>query len=41
MRALLRPLLLGFLLIPFCVFWAQDQGIDRIFSLMVPPLAVW
>ena len=40
MRALLRPLLLGFLLIPFCVFWAQDQGIDRIFSLMVPPLAL-
>ncbi len=40
MRALLRPLFLGLLLIPFCVYWAQDQVIDRIFSLMVPPLAI-
>jgi hypothetical protein len=40
MRMLLRPLFLGIFLIPFCVYWAQDQGIDRIFSLMVPPLAI-
>lgn len=39
-RALLRPLILGLLLIPFCVYWSQDQVIDRIFSLMVPPLAI-
>lgn len=37
---LLRPLLLGILLTPFCAFWAQDQPIDRIFSLMVPPVAL-
>ncbi|MDX1931034.1 MAG: DUF6785 family protein [Capsulimonadales bacterium] len=36
----LRPLLLGILLTPFCCFWSQDQGIDRIFSLMVPPVAL-
>src|SRR5215470_13561909 len=36
----LRPLLLGLLLIPLCCYWAQDQGVDRIFSLMVPPVAL-
>ncbi|WP_394793304.1 DUF6785 family protein [Armatimonas sp.] len=40
MLALLRPLLVGLLLIPVCCYWAQDQVIDRIFSLMVPPLAL-
>ena len=35
-----RGVLIGTLLIPFCTFWAQDQDVDRIFSLMVPPLAV-
>jgi hypothetical protein len=28
------------LLLPFCCFWAQDQAIDRIFFLMVPPVAI-
>jgi hypothetical protein len=32
--------LLGILLLPLCVYWSQDQTIDRIFSLMVPPLAI-
>jgi hypothetical protein len=36
----LRPLVLGLLLTPLCCYWSQDQGIDRIFSLMVPPLAL-
>jgi hypothetical protein len=38
--ALLRPLFVGVLLTPFCCFWAQDQVIDRIFSLMIPPVAI-
>ena len=38
--AILRPLLVGALLIPFCCYWALDQVIDRIFSLMVPPVAL-
>jgi hypothetical protein len=38
--SLLRGLLVGILLMPFCCFWAQDQAIDRIFSLMVPPVAI-
>ena len=37
---LLRTLFLGVLLTPFVCFWSQDQGIDRIFSLMVPPVAI-
>jgi hypothetical protein len=36
----LRPLLLGLLLTPLCCYWSQDQGVDRIFSLMVPPIAL-
>ena len=40
MRGIFRPLLVGLLLIPLCCYWAQDQVIDRIFSLMVPPLAL-
>jgi hypothetical protein len=35
-----RALLLGILLTPLCCYWAQDQPIDRIFSLMVPPMAL-
>ena len=31
---------MGILLTPICCFWAQDQGIDRIFSLMIPPVAL-
>ena len=38
--AMLRPLLVGVLLTPFCCYWAIDQVVDRIFSLMVPPLAI-
>ena len=38
--AILRPLLVGVLLTPFCCYWSPDQVIDRIFSLMVPPLAL-
>jgi len=37
---ILRPLLTGLLLIPFCAFWAQDQPVNRLFSLMVPPVAM-
>ena len=40
MLGFLRPLLVGLLLIPLCCYWAQDQVIDRIFSMMVPPLAI-
>lgn len=40
MRGIFRPLLVGLLLTPLCCYWAQDQVIDRIFSLMVPPLAL-
>lgn len=35
-----RALLLGLLFAPVCCYWAQDQGVDRIFSLMVPPVAL-
>jgi hypothetical protein len=38
--SMLRALVVGILLTPFCCFWAQDQAIDRIFSLMVPPVAI-
>lgn len=37
---LIRTILLGILLIPLCCYWAQNQVNDRIFSLMVPPLAM-
>lgn len=37
---LLRPLLVGLLFTPLCCYWSQDQVIDRIFSLMVPPVAI-
>ena len=37
---LIRTLFIGILLTPLCCYWAQDQGIDRIFSLMVPPVAL-
>ncbi len=36
----LRIVLLSLLLSPVCCYWAQDQGVDRIFSLMVPPVAL-
>jgi len=36
----LRPFALGLGLTPFCAFWAQDQPVDRLFSLMVPPVAL-
>ena len=34
----LRAIVLSLLLAPLCCYWAQDQGGDRIFSLMVPPV---
>jgi hypothetical protein len=34
-----RALLIGLLLIPPNAFWAADQGVDVILSLMVPPIA--
>ncbi|GAB4457642.1 MAG: hypothetical protein OHK0029_17790 [Armatimonadaceae bacterium] len=37
---LVRTILFGILLIPLCCFWAQSQSNDRIFSLMIPPLAI-
>jgi hypothetical protein len=35
-----RALLISVLLTPLCVYWARSQPIDRIFSLMVPPVAL-
>jgi hypothetical protein len=35
-----RAVLFSLLLSPVCVYWAQDQGVDRIFSLMVPPVVL-
>lgn len=32
-----RSMILGFLLMPWCAYWAADQSIDVIFSLLVPP----
>ncbi len=37
---LARAIFVSLLLAPVCCYWAQDQGIDRIFSLMVPPVAL-
>ena len=34
----LRVMLLAFLLAPFTAYWSVDQGVDVIFSLMVPPV---
>lgn len=35
-----RALLLSIILMPVCCFWAGDSGVDRIFSLMVPPVSL-
>jgi hypothetical protein len=35
-----RIVLISLLLAPVCCYWAQDQGVDRIFSLMVPPVVL-
>ncbi len=37
---ILRAILISLLLTPVCVYWARSQPIDRIFSLMVPPVAL-
>lgn len=34
-----RAILVAILLIPFSAYWAADEGVDIIFSLMVPPIA--
>lgn len=36
----LRAVVVSLLLSPVCCYWAQDQGVDRIFSLMVPPVVL-
>ena len=36
----LRGIVISLLLAPVCCYWAQDQGVDRIFSLMVPPVVL-
>lgn len=38
-RTPVRAILLGLLVLPFTCYWAQDQVNDRIFSLMIPPVA--
>jgi hypothetical protein len=38
-RLRLPALLIGLLLIPPCAYWASEQGVDVILSLMVPPVA--
>ncbi len=35
-----RAIFLSLLLAPVCCYWAQAQGVDRIFSLMVPPVVL-
>nr|CAA9282964.1 hypothetical protein AVDCRST_MAG63-3731 [uncultured Armatimonadetes bacterium] len=35
-----RAVGVSLLLAPVCCFWAQDQAVDRIFSLMVPPVVL-
>ena len=35
-----RGIALSLLAAPACCYWAQDQGVDRIFSLMVPPVVL-
>jgi peptidoglycan/LPS O-acetylase OafA/YrhL len=39
-RRFARAVLVSLFFAPVCCFWAQDQGVDRIFSLMVPPVAL-
>jgi hypothetical protein len=39
-RVRARALLVGTLLIPVAAYWAADQGIDVILSLMVPPVGL-
>ena len=36
----LRATLLAFLLAPLTAYWSIDQGVDVIFSLMVPPVVM-
>ncbi len=35
-----RAALVALALTPVCCYWSQDQGVDRIFSLMVPPVVL-
>jgi len=35
----LRAVLIALLLTPLCAYWAADQGVDTIMSLLVPPVA--
>ncbi len=35
-----RSIALSLIFAPLCCYWAQDQGVDRIFSLMVPPVVL-
>jgi len=37
---ILRATVISLALMPVCCYWAQDQGVDRIFSLMVPPIVL-
>ncbi len=37
---IVRAMLVALVLTPVCCYWAQDQGVDRIFSLMVPPVVL-
>ncbi len=37
---IVRATIVGLLLMPVCCYWAQDQTVDRIFSLMVPPIVL-
>src|SRR5579883_1707186 len=39
-RTPVRAILLGLLIIPFTCYWAQAQVVDRIFSLMIPPVSM-
>jgi hypothetical protein len=39
-RRFVRAILLSLLFAPLCCYWAQDQVVDRIFSLMVPPVVL-
>ncbi len=36
----IRAILLGLLLAPLTAYWSADQGIDTIFSLMIPPVVL-
>ena len=35
-----RAMFVALMLTPVCCYWSQDQGVDRIFSLMVPPVVL-